>query len=420
MNARSLTLVAAFAILVCGALIRIFVGAGFQGFGFDEALYRRYTLELDARGFSGYPALCQRYLAAQRQPGARAELPPTRFLYILTTWTAKRLTFGDAPPATASTPDAKNRDPVLVSLKRVSLFFSIFGVALVGIAAWRMLGPPVGLGAMALAAAAPLSIHMGAHALVDGFFAFWATLCLWLLWENLQRPNHRALSLCLAVSLALMVVAKENAAFVYAALLALCPATRRAGLGAISRPLIIALIAGPLTGVAILIALAGGIDAFVSIYATFVEKAQSLPNAIATQDGPWHRYLVELLLLDPLVFLLALWAAFTLPAQHAAHRYLLIFFAVTYAFMASVRYGMNLRFTTIWLLPLCAPAAAQIIALCTHAERRTLIATIAVFALVCGASLRQYRIFFIDAALYEITPAQLLRATNMLKDTPRR
>lgn len=413
-------LAAALGIFICGALIRIFTGAGFQGFGFDEALYRRYTLELDARGFAGYPAICQRYLAAQRQPSAKAELPPTRFLYILTAWAAKRLAFGDAPPATASTSDAKNRDPVLVSLKRVSLWFSILSVGLVGIAAWRMLGPPVGLGAMALAAAAPLSIHMGAHALVDGFFAFWATLSLWLVWENLQRPHHHALSLCLALTLALMVVAKENAAFVHAALLVLCSVSRWARIGTVSSPLVIALVAGPLAGLAILVALSGGLGAFVSIYSTFVEKAQSLPNAIATQDGPWHRYLVELLLLDPLVFLLALWAAFTLPAQHAAHRYLLIFFAVTYAFMASVRYGMNLRFTTIWLLPLSALTAAQILAICSRAGRRASIAAIAVFALVCGASLRQYRIFFIDAALYEITPAQLLRATNMLKDNPRR
>lgn len=412
--------IAAVAIFVCGAFIRIFAETGFQGFGFDEAIYRRYVLEFDARGFAGYPALSQRYLAAQRKPDAKAELPPTRFLYVVTTWAAKRVCFGDAPPATASTPDAKNNDPVLVSLKRVACWFSILTVGLVGLAAWRMLGPPIGLGAMALAAVSPLSIHMGAHALVDGFFAFWATLSLWLLWENLQRPNHTPRIIALAAALALMVLAKENAAFVYAALLVLAAVSRRAKFGAVTRPLIIVGIAGPLLGVIALIALAGGIDTFTGIYGTFVAKAQTLPVVVATQDGPWHRYLVELLLLDPLVLLLAASAIFTLPQQRPAFLYLLIFLAVSYAIMCNVRYGMNLRFATIWALPLSVFAAAQLLAFASRAGERAAIVGVVLFAAVCAYDLRQYRLFFIEAPLYEITPSQLLRAAQILKDPPRK
>lgn len=412
--------IAALAIFLLGALIRIFAETGFQGFGFDEAIYRRYVLALDARGFAGYPALCEGYLVKQRDPAAKAELPPTRFLYIVTAWTAKRLCFGDAPPATAATPDAKNNDPVLVSLKRVALGFSILTVGLVGLAAWRMLGPPIGLGAMALLAASPLSIHMGAHALIDGFFAFWATLCVWLLWENLQRPNHTPRLIALTAALALMVLAKENAAFVYTALLVLAAVSRRAKFGAVTRPLVIAGIAGPLLGLAALIALTGSIDVFTGIYRTFIAKAQTLPVVIATQDGPWHRYLVELLLLDPLVWLLAVSAVFTLPAQRPAFLYLLIFLAVSYAIMCNVRYGMNLRFATIWALPLSVFAAAQLLALAAHAGPRAAIVVVVLFAAVCAYGLRQYRIFFVDAPLYEITPTQLLRAAQILKDPPRK
>lgn len=415
-----LLLIAALAIFACGALIRLFTEAGFQGFGFDEAIYRRYVLTLDQRGFGAYPALCEGYLVKQHDPAAKAELPPTRFLYVFTTWAAKRLYFGDAPPATAATPDAKNNDPVLVSLKRVACWFSILSVGLVGLATWRMLGPPVGLGAMALMAVSPLSIHMSAHAFVDGFFAFWATLCVWLLWENLQRPNERVRLTALGLALALLVIAKENAAFVYVALCALAAVSRWAKFGAVTRPLVLVGIAGPLAGLTVLVTLAGGADIFADIYRTFVVKAQALPVVIATQDGPWHRYLFELLLVDPLVLLLALSAVFTLPAQRPAALYLLGFFAVSYASMCNVRYGMNLRFATIWALPLSAFAAAQLIALATHAGRRALITGIVLFVAVCAYDLRQYRIFFIDAGIYELTPMSLLRAVQIFKEPPRK
>lgn len=411
--------VAALAIFACGALIRLFSGAGFQGFGFDEAVYRRYVLELDHRGFGFYPALCQRYVGQQSKPEAKAELPPTRFLYVVTAWAAKRAFFGDAPPATADTPDAKNNDPVLVSLKRVALWFSILSVGLVGLVAWRMLGPPIGVGAMALMAASPLSIHMGAHALVDGFFAFWATLCLWLLWENLQRPHNLLRLVAFGVSLVLLVLAKENAVFVYAALVALCLVSRWTQFGTVSRALVIISLAAPIVAVAILANLAGGFDVVAAIYRTFIAKAQTLPVVVATQDGPWHRYLLELLLLDPLVLLLAAATIVTLSWTQPAYRYLLIFFAVTYLVMCNVRYGMNLRFATIWALPLCVFAAAQIIALSARAGRYAPLAAIAMFALVCAYDLRQYGVFFIDAAIYEPTPKQLLQATDILKEPPR-
>lgn len=419
MTPLRLHVIAALAIFACGALIRLFAVAGFDGFGFDEAIYRRYVLELDARGLGGYPGLCQRYLDQQRKPEAKAELPPTRFLYVFTTWIAKRAFFGDAPPATAATPDAKNRDPVLVSLKRVARWFSILSVGLVGLAAWRMLGPPAGLGAMAFMAASPLSIHMSAHAFVDGFFAFWATLSLWLLWENLQRPHHRALLAALAIALALMVIAKENAAFVFAALAAVVAVNRWAKFGTVTLPLVIAGFLGTLTGVALLTALAGGPGTFASIYTSLVSKAQNLSFAIATGDGPWHRYILEWIILDPFVLLLAASGIFTLSARHPAHRFLLVFLGVSYAFMSSIRYGMNLRYTTIWALPLCAFAAAQLLALTARLGARGALVSIVLFAAICAYDLRQYRLFFIDARIYELTPMSLLRAVNIVKDPPR-
>ena len=52
----------------------------------------------------------------------------------------------------------------------------------------RMAGRGTALAVLALMACAPTQIHMSQHALVDGFFTFWATLTLWMLWENLRQP----------------------------------------------------------------------------------------------------------------------------------------------------------------------------------------------------------------------------------------
>ncbi len=410
--------IAAAVIFLLGAVFRLASEPSFRGIGPDAALYSKYITMLDKVGLSGYPQIAQVYIEDQRDPRSIAKLPPTRFLYIFTSWVVKHATFGDTPRVDG--PAAATRDPAWLSLRRVSCAFSILSVGLIGLAAWRMLGPPVGLGAMALMAASPLSVHMGAHALIDGFFAFWATLCLWLLWENLQRPNDWRRLTALGFALALMVTTKENAFFVYVSLCGLVVANRWAKFGATTRPLILVGVLGPLAGLLVLVTLAGGIEAFVEIYRTLVTKAQTLGYAIATGDGPWHRYLIELLTLDPLVLLLALSGIFTLPAERRPYLFLLGFVALSYLIMCNVRYGMNLRYTTIWALPLTAFAAAQLIALALRAGSRAAIVAVVLFSAVCAYDLRQFRIFFIDSAIYEPSPVSLFQALKIIKEPPSR
>ena len=44
------------------------------------------------------------------------------------------------------------------------------------------------------------------HALVDGFFTFWALLTLWMLWENLQAPRSWPWLAAYTLSLAFLVL----------------------------------------------------------------------------------------------------------------------------------------------------------------------------------------------------------------------
>jgi hypothetical protein len=91
--------------------------------------------------------------------------------------------------------------------------------------------------------------------------------------------------------------------------------------------------------------------------------------------------------------------------------------------MCNVRYGMNLRYASIWELPLRAAAFCMIWQLCAHLGHRRWLAptaaTVAVVAL-CGYEFRQYKILATNPALplYETVTADLLRLQNVIKSAP--
>src|SRR5437899_12100348 len=97
----------------------------------------------------------------------------------------------------------------------------MFTLLLATIFAARLGGFGYAIGVGALVAFAPMQLHMSQHALVDGFFTFWAMLVLWSLWENLRSPrNWRWLALYVG-AFTVMILTKENAFFVGVALIAL-------------------------------------------------------------------------------------------------------------------------------------------------------------------------------------------------------
>ncbi len=402
-------------ILAIGLLVRIWPSAGFTGTGFDEALYRDNVIKLDRVGILNFPAICRLYVEDQENPESITKLPPTRFVYIFSGWLWKRAEFGAAPPVAPKTPGFTERDPALVSLHRVAALYSCLGLLVGGLCAWRMLGLRALPGVLALLAFSPLSIHLGQHAMIDGVFAFWAVLNLWLLWENLQNPHHRGLLLAFAASLGLMVMTKENSFFVYLALGGLVAANRWAHFGSVTSKLLFFMVLGPAVGVGVLMFLAGGAMEFVGIYQLLVSKAQHLDYAIKTGDGPWYRYLVDLLILSPLVLLLAIGGLFTQVRGNRAFVFLVAFVGFSYLIMCNVRYGMNLRYASIWDLPIRALAAVQVGAIAARFGRReTMIASLLIAGL-CAYDLRQYLLFFSDARLYELVTGGLLHAVKILK-----
>jgi hypothetical protein len=144
-------------------------------------------------------------------------------------------------------------------------------------------------------------------------------------------------------------------------------------------------------------------------------KAQTLTYAIKTGDGPWHRYLVDMLIVSPLVLILAIGGFFTQLRKDRAYLFLAAFVVLTYALMCNVKYAMNLRYATIWELPLCALAVAQIGDVTKIFGRRQALAMGIIVVALCAYGLRQYLVFFADFRLYELVTEGLLRAVKILK-----
>ena len=396
-SVRRLFLIAAALASLIGVTLRVFPSAKFTKIGFDEGLYAEYVVEVAKQGVTNYPDLAENYVERQ-QKAPTVFLPPTRFLYIFSGYLWHQITGANAA----------------ASLRAISCLFSILLLFAAGGFAWRLAGPAWALGVLALMSCAPTQIHMAQHGLIDGFFAFWATLCLWLLWENLRRPNDSLRLSLFAACLALMVLTKENALFAYVGLLALLATNKWLGFGTVTRSLLLVTVAGPLAGVVVLVALCGGLQTCIQIFQLVVSKASVSPYSIATGDGPWYRYLVDLLLASPLILLLAWGAIFRLRLAHKASLYLLGFVVATYLLMCNVRYGMNLRYTNMWDMPLRYLALACIGDVTRDLHRRQPVIVVTVLIL-CAIDLRQYYIFFVQHDLYELVTAGLLRALQILK-----
>jgi 4-amino-4-deoxy-L-arabinose transferase-like glycosyltransferase len=371
---------------------------GFTQVGFDEGLYGQYVNALIKNGITSYPDMVEEYIALQSKL-PNAILPPVRFLYIFTAYTWHSLFGCEA----------------LEALRQAAAFFSVLTLGLAVTFAWRIGGSTWALGVGALVGFAPTQIHMSQHALIDGVFAFWALLCLWLLWENLRAPHDWRWTVGYGFALALLVITKENSFFVWIALVVLIFVNRWLEFGTVTRELLLATIAGPLLGVVILVFLAGGLDNLITTYRLLVSKASQMPYAIRTGDGPWHRYLVDLLLVSPVILILAIGSIFRLDRTKKPELYMSIFITASYLVMCNVKYGMNLRYANMWDMPLRFLAFGSLVNIVAPLRRYQNIALVVAVGFICAIELCEYNVFFVKFGLYELVTEGLLRAVHILK-----
>lgn len=372
-----------------------------KGIGIDEKLYRGYVQQVRERGLLSYPELVREYVQKQRQLPA-AILPPLRFLYIFCACLWQNCFGGDA----------------IGALRNIAALFSIFSLLLAAIFAARLKKPGYLLAVTALMAVAPTQLHVSQHAIIDGFFAFWAILAIWSLWETLTNPKQWFWKLLYGFALVSLVLTKENAVFVWFGILAILIGNRWLGIGTVNRELILVTFLAPLIGVGILIWLAGGIPTLIDTYRLFIIKNYGLRYSELEQDGPWHRYLVDLLLVSPIVLLLAVGCLYNLTREKKLEWFLAMFVVSTYAMMCSIRYGINLRFANMWDLPLRMLAVSQLSSLATLVRHRRETVLALCVIVICISEVHNYIALEVRYPLYDLVTTSLVRALKILKGLP--
>jgi len=370
-----------------------------QQLGFDEGLYRDYTDKLIRFGLISYPEIIERYREKQ-QTLTGSILPPVRFLYIFFAYLWHEL-FGSE---------------TLSCLKNVSAVFSMFTLLLAAIFGARLGGSRYAIGVGALMAFAPTQLHMSQHALVDGFFTFWAMLVLWSLWENLHASRDWRWLALYTVALTATVLTKENAFFVWVAVVVILIANYWLKFGTVTRELLLATVIGPVLGVVLLGMLAGGAAPLIATYHLSVSKNYELKYAILTGDGPWYRYLVDLMLVSPIVLLFAIGSAFNLRRAKKQEWFCFLFIAASYLVMCNIKYGMNLRYANMWDLPLRVLAFSELLVVIGFvAQRWRSIALFATVGLTCALEMRNYVSMAVEYPLYELVSPELMRGLKILK-----
>ncbi len=439
-------------ISIIGSVARIMDSGSQRRVGFDELIYRRYVnlmdggkhmvgvfqrdksmapyqITVEGSGMGAMPDMCGLFLDSQASEKTECELPPTRFLYIYTSWLWKRAQFGDAPPLRPSeiqpaelpphrSMDSDHRDPALASLHRVSCLFTILLMIVGGLAACRMAGRGAGLGVLALMAFSPMQIHFSQHALIDGFFAFWALMCLWTTWECMKAPGSKGWLIAHGIFLALLPIAKlENAFFVCCGIAAIIVTNRWLKIGSTTPKFILVSFFAPLLGILLLMSLAGGAEVLINIYKILAAKAQNLDYAKLTGDGPWYRYFIDMITLSPIVVLLGVGALFKLTPSRKELTFVAVFVAASYVVMCNIKYGMNLRYTSIWEMPFRLGAVLLVAHLCAGLRHRQWLGAAVIIAAICAYDLRQYQIITSDpkTPLYELIPSDLLKLVKILK-----
>jgi hypothetical protein len=366
--------------------------------GYDERLYEAYAKAIGTNGLTSYPDIVRTYIEKQKTlPGSI--LPPLRFLYIFLAYLYHAL---------FSTPER-------TALHYLSSIFSMLTLLLSAVFASRLGRPGYTLGITALMAVAPTQLHMSQHGLIDGFFTFWAMLALWSLWENLRSSRDWRWLALYVFALCACVITKENAFFVWIAFIGIIAANRWLAFGVVTREMIIATVLGPLLGVVILLILAGGVGSLIETYTLSVSKNYTLDYAIRTGDGPWHRYLVDLLLVSPVVLLLAIGALFTIRREQKVEWFFVLFIAISYLIMCNIKYGMNLRYANMWDLPLRILAFSQLLGLVRHFPNAQNWLLIGATSLLCLIEFHQYIVLAVHFPLYELATQSLMSALKILK-----
>lgn len=388
------------ALLGFGVLLRLYPSVGHRHLGTDEHGYMVFVKQIQKVGIWNYDAVVRVYVERQYKL-QEAVVPATRLAFLV-------------PAALCAD---WFRLPAFTALHLIVAAAGVLFLFLCALFAYRLGGAVPMVAMTALIATAPLPVYLCQRAMIDGYFAFWAVAALWLAWENLQRPKHFGWLISYTLCLSILVLTKENAAFVVFAIFAILLLNRFLRIGIVTPQLLAATIVGPALAVLLLVALVGGISEWVRFYLMFVAKSRTNFYSVVAQDGPWYRYAVDFVILSPALLAFACGRMFQIKTSDRADAFMAVFLALTLIPMSSITYGMSLRYAAFCEVAIAWLAIRQVLVLSHrfHKIRSPIVAT-ALFAVLFAIGASQYVRFFVAGAVYDPTTAALVWTSGMEKD----
>jgi hypothetical protein len=263
---------------------------------------------------------------------------------------------------------------------------------------------------------APLQIFLAQRALSDAYFAFLAVLCAWFFLESLRAPQSIGWLVAYGFAFALLVLTKENAAFVCVALMGtwVCLFFAQAGRRSFALPLV-TFIAGALA-VIILASLLGGLGEWITFYRMYATKSADIPYVIQFQGGAWYRYLVDFTLLSPIIVALVFGRIFNIDKESRVEFFCALLLGFSFVAMSAVSGGMSLRFAAYWDFPLRWLAASQLLQLSGKFPRiKPFFVLPGLILILVAVDLFQYWRYFVHARIYDPVTFQLFYASELFK-----
>jgi 4-amino-4-deoxy-L-arabinose transferase-like glycosyltransferase len=266
-------------------------------------------------------------------------------------------------------------------------------------------------------AVAPLQIALAQRALGDAYFAFLAVLCAWFFLESLRAPQSIAWLVAYGFAFSLLVMTKENAAFVCVALMGtwICFLFARTGWPISFALPLVTFIAGALA-VIILASLLGGLGEWITFYRMYAAKSADIPYVVQFQGGAWYRYLVDFTLLSPVIVALVFGRIFNINKESQVDFFCALLLGFSFVAMSAVSGGMSLRFAAYWDFPLRWLAASQVLQFSGKFRRiKPFFALAGLILMVVAVDLFQYWRYFVHARIYDPVTFQLFYASGLFK-----
>jgi len=362
--------------------------------GYDEAIYQQDAATLGEQGVAGFREVIAQW---PTDKNLRVGPPPFRPLWLYSATLGCRILGGYSTH----------------NLVLVSAFFGFATIVVGAMLARRWFGLIEASAISLLLIVSPLADAMSRRGLQDTCFAFVVALCVLLLdryWRSGKAVDLTAFGCALLAAF----LTKESTLFLYPAFGAALFFHAREVPWHERRAVLAAFAIGPVLALLVLLWFAGGWDPLANAYAAYADIPRN-DYAARFQQGPWFRYLVDLLLLSPLTLLLALIGATTLHRASPIGAKLACAYLVAGLATLSMMPTLNARFVLGLDVFLRMAAVVGIVELCRRLGTgvRARSAAIALVLLVAVSDVVQFNRIFANGGVYDPVTAELVKANRL-------